>query len=61
MIFFPLHSVFFIKKISYNFFFSMHQVDDINIFDILNINKIQKVILKIITFITKYRYNKNML
>ena len=39
----------------------MHQVDDVNTFDMLNINKVQKVIFKIITFIIKYRYNKNVL
>ena len=52
MIFFPLHSI---------FFFSMHRMDDVNIFDMLNINKVQKGILNIVTFIIKYRHKKNML
>ena len=49
----------FFLKFSYKFFFSMHRVDDVNIFDMLNINKVQKVIL--ITFIIQYKHNKNML
>ena len=39
----------------------MHQMDDVNTFDMLNINEVEKVIFKIITSIIKYRYNKNML
>ena len=39
----------------------MHQVDNVNTFDMLNINEVQKVIFKIITYIIKYMYNKNMI
>lgn len=40
----------------------MHQVDDVNTYDMLNVNHVlKKKISSTITFIIKYRYDKNIL
>ena len=39
----------------------MHQVDDVNTYDMLNVNHVYKKISSTITFIIKYRYDKNIL